>query len=742
MPDVNGPRAAPPPHETLAGYVERVTYRNPESGFHALRVRARGHRGEVAVVAKAPEINPGEWIEARGAWIVHPKFGRQFEATEVRQAPPDTLEGIEKYLASGMIRGIGPEYARRLVRKFGRSVFDVIERQSARLLEVEGIGPTRRERIREAWSRQRAVRDIMTFLFSHGVSPARAFRIHQAYGDRAIETIRLDPYRLARDIRGIGFAGADRIAQRLGVPRDSMLRARAGLTHVLAELTEEGHCAWPADGLVERAAATLELEPDRLRAALADELAEGRLVRREAPGGVPLIYLPWLDAAERDLAARLGRLRAGAHPLPTGAAAPLMAWIERHLNLHLAPAQRDALAMALTAKVSVITGGPGVGKTTLIRALILAARQHRLRIALCAPTGRAAKRLSESAGAPASTIHRLLEVDPAGGFRHGPERPLPADWVVVDESSMLDVALADHLVRAVASHAAMVFVGDADQLPPVGPGMVLRDLIDSGIVPVARLTHIFRQAARSHIVENAHRIHAGQMPEIPQVPPAEKTDFYFVEAEEPADVLDRLVRLVRDRIPKRFGFDPFDDVQVLTPMQRGELGARNLNAVLQQALNPHGAGPERFGVLFRVGDKVMQVENDYDRDVFNGDIGRVVEIREEEGEVRVRFDERVVAYSFGELDGLTPAYAITVHKSQGSEYPCVAMPLHTQHFVMLQRNLLYTAVTRGRRLVVLIGSPRALAIAVRRAEVADRVTLLKEWLRHGPPEERAPLDRD
>lgn len=725
-----GPEGAgAPAPDALAGYVERVTYRNDDSGFSVIKVHARGHRGEVAVIGTVADVNPGEWIEAKGEWQVDPRHGRQFRAAEIRLTEPDSLEGIEKYLGSGLIHGIGPVYAKKLVERFGRDVFDVIEKRSAQLMEVGGIGPTRRDRIRTAWAEQRAVRDIMAFLFSHGVSPARAHRIYKKYGDRAIQTVRMDPYCLARDIHGVGFLSADRIAERLGIARDSALRARAGVEYTLGELTGEGHCAYPRDALIARTAEILGVGEALVETALAEGIADKRLVERAGPEAVPLIYLAPLDLAERELARRLRWLAGGGHPLGGVDPDRAVAWVESRIRLQLAPAQREALRAAMTAKVLVITGGPGVGKTTLVQAIVKVFRARKLRVTLCAPTGRAAKRLAESTGTEAKTIHRLLAYDPASnGFRHTAERPLDTDAVVVDESSMLDVTLACQLVRAVPRRAALILVGDVDQLPSVGPGMVLRDVIESGAIPVQRLTQVFRQAARSHIVENAHRINEGQMPHIPEVGRDEKTDFYFVEAAEPPQVLDALVRMVRERIPKRFGLDRMDAIQVLTPMQRGELGARNLNTVLQAALNPDGPSVEKYGTVFRTGDKVMQIENNYDKDVFNGDIGRILEVRDVERELRVRFDDRTVVYTFPELDELVLSYAITIHKSQGSEYPCVVIPIHTQHYVMLQRNLLYTAVTRGRKLVVLIGSPRAVGIAVNRAGAGRRVTLLRERL--------------
>jgi len=716
------------PAEELAGLVERVTFHSEDSGFTVLKVKARGHRDLATVVATAAEISPGEWIEARGRWRMDPKHGRQFAAAEVVVRPPDSLEGIERYLGSGLIRGIGPVYARKLVAAFGKDVFDVIEKRSALLLEVEGIGRQRREAIRAAWQEQKSVREIMTFLFSHGVSTARAFRIYKAYGAEAIARIRLDPYCLARDIRGIGFLTADRIAERLGIRRDSELRARAAVDYQLLQLTDEGHCAYPLGELVARTAGALDIPENIVQDAVRYGVSERRLVQRAGPNGEPLIYLAHLDYAESDLARRFARLARGEGPLASVDAERALPWVEKRIGLELAPEQREAVRQALRAKALVITGGPGVGKTTLVRAILAIFSAKKMRMVLCAPTGRAAKRLSESTGQPAKTIHRLLVFDAqTGEFRHNERHPLAGDVFVVDESSMLDLPLAHDLIRAIPPEAELILVGDVDQLPSVGPGCVLRDLIESGVAPVVRLNRIFRQAAESRIVVGAHRINEGVLPEFPEA--GADGDFFFVNGEDPAAAVRTVVRLVRQAIPRRFGFDPAEDIQVLSPMQRGELGARNLNAVLQEALNPQGPAVERFGLRYRRGDKVMQLQNDYDKDVFNGDIGRIAAVNEEDRQVHVRFEGRIVRYDFQELDELAPAYAITIHKSQGSEYPCVVVPIHTQHYVMLQRNLLYTAVTRGRRLVVLVGSKRALAIAVGRAESHARHTTLRERLR-------------
>ena len=731
MPSPHRPDA-PTEGDHVTGLIERVTFHSEESGFAVLRVQVRGRREPVTVVGTVPQVAAGEWLDARGRWVVDPQHGQQLRAETMRTSAPTSAEGIARYLASGAVRGIGPALAERLVEAFGGDVFRVIEADPARLLEVDGIGPVRRGRIEEAWREQRAVREIMVFLHSHGVSTSRAFRIFKTYGEAAIETVQHDPYRLARDIRGIGFLTADRIAERLGVDRHSELRARAGVEHVLLELTDDGHCAFPRDALVERAAGMLEIPAPIVAAALDHELAAGRLVSRTAPAGGPLVYLAALDAAERTVAGTLAALARGPHPLPPVDAAKAAGWVERRLGLVLAAEQRRAVEQATRAKVLVITGGPGVGKTTIVRAIVEVFAAKGLRVVLCAPTGRAAKRLSEASGRPASTIHRLLEVDPASGrFKHDADRPVAGDLVVVDESSMIDLPLAAALVRALPRHAALVLVGDVDQLPPVGPGTVLADVIASGTVPTVRLVEVFRQAAASRIVTNAHRINRGDAPVFPagkgEVTPGD--DFFFVAAEEPARAVELLVKLVRTSIPSRFGLDPVRDIQVLTPMQRGELGARNLNLALQAALNPTGPAVERFGLTYRRGDRVMQIANDYEKDVFNGDIGRVVRLDEHDRELVVDYDDREVAYAFDELDELLPAWAVTVHKEQGSEYPAVVVPVHTQHYVLLQRNLLYTAITRGKRLVVLVGTRRALAIAVRRVQARERVTTLAERLR-------------
>lgn len=712
----------------LDGQIERLVFRNEENGYAVMRVKVRGHKDLVTVVGTVSSANPGEWLAADGEWITDTHYGSQFKAESMRVSQPDTIEGIKKFLSSGMIRGIGKEYADRLVKTFGRDVFDVIENSSARLLKVEGIGPGRRAAIRAAWEEQKGIREIMSFLFSHGVSTARAFRIHKTYGERAIELIQRDPYCLARDIHGIGFLIADGIAQKLGIAKDSELRARAGLEYVLQELTSNGHCAAPRGDLQSKTVEMLDIAPEQVSGALDWLLAGKRLVQDEDQQGRTLIYLPKLYFAEWAFAKKLTELNYGRHPCPAIDFEKALDWVQKKTRIQLSENQCQALRLAVQAKVMVITGGPGVGKTTLVNSIIQILLAKKMAVSLCAPTGRAAKRLSETTGLEAKTIHRLLQFNPGtGGFRHNEENPLEGDLFIVDEASMIDQVLAHQLLQAVPQRAAVIFVGDSDQLPSVGPGRVLRDIISSGAVPVVALTEIFRQAAESRIITGAHRINRGQLPEFPEE--GDKTsDLYFVEAEEAHKAISVISRMISESIPQRLGFNPVDDVQILTPMQKGELGARNLNQVMQTLLNPHGKEVERFGTVFREGDRVMQTENDYDKEVFNGDLGRIVAIDEEQREVVVKIDDRRVKYEFRELDELVHAYAVTIHKSQGSEYPCVIIPVHTQHFVMLQRSLLYTAVTRARKFAVLVGTRKAMGLAVSRADSRERVTTLKERL--------------
>src|SRR3984957_4293398 len=715
--------------EPLAGLVERVTFHNADSGFCVLRIKARGRRDLVTVLGAAPSITAGGYIQASGAWENHREHGLQFRAALMHVTAPTSAEGMEKYLGSGLIKGIGPAFAQRLMRAFNEQVFEIIEEVPHRLLEVEGIGPKRAQRITSSWAEQKIIREIMAFLQGHGVGTSRAVRIFKTYGADAIPLVSENPYRLAREISGIGFKSADLIAERLGIARTAMIRARAGIAYTLAEAMTNGHCGLPEDELLAQAEKLLEIPPGILTEALQAELATSTVVA-DTIETRRCIFLAYLWRAERLIAHRLQTLSHERSPWPTIDAERAIVWVEKKFGVTLAASQRAAVALALANKLVVVTGGPGVGKTTLVDSILKILRAKTVAVALCAPTGRAAKRLAESTGLEAKTIHRLLEADPRNaGFKRCETNPLVCDLLVVDEVSMVDVQLMASLLRALPPRAGLLLVGDADQLPSVGPGQVLADIIDAAVMPIARLTEVFRQAAQSRIVVNAHRINRGQMPELSQ--PKELSDFYFVEAQGPDDAARKIVELVHHRIPKQFGLDSIREIQVLCPMNRGRIGARALNLDLQAALNGDQSKPAvtRFGCSFRSGDKVMQTINDYDKDVFNGDLGFVHAVDPEAQELVLDFDGRLVKYDFGELDEVVPAYALTIHKAQGSEYPAVVIPLSTQHYPMLRRNLVYTGITRGKRLVVLVGQRRALAIAIKSSRAERRWSKLHQWLR-------------
>ncbi len=710
-------------HSTIEGILERIVYFNEENNFTVARLQAGGSRDLVTIVGSMACPNPGETLRLRGEWVADAKFGRQFRVDSCLTVLPSTLTGIEKYLGSGLVKGIGPIMAKRIVAMFGLETLDVIEENTERLLEVEGIGPIRSGRIAKAWQEQKEVREVMVFLQGHGVSSTYAVKIYKAYGDKSVSVVKENPYRLALDISGIGFKTADRIARNMGIDPTSHIRAEAGVIHVLSELVDEGHVYYPYDQLIETAAALLEVAQGIIETAIPALIGQRRVVVEEQQGE-KAVYLTPLQVAESNVAKRLGNLIEAPRQLIQIDVERAITWIQQSTGIELAEMQRETIRKAITNKVLVITGGPGTGKTTLVNSLIRILEKKGQRILLASPTGRAAKRLSEVTGREAKTIHRLLEFSPKeGGFKRNEDNPLEADLVIIDEASMVDILLMNHLLKAVPAEASLLLVGDIDQLPSVGPGNVLRDIIISGRVETVRLTEIFRQAQESMIIVNAHRVNRGEFPQI-KLPPGKRSDFYFIEREEPEKALETIKELCGHRLANAFRLDPLDDIQVITPMHKGIVGVANLNAELQRLLNPRGQEIAQGGRLFRINDKVMQTSNNYEKEVFNGDIGRIAAIDVEEKNVSVRFEDRVVDYEWSELDQLVLAYAISVHKSQGSEYPAVVVPILSQHYIMLQRNLLYTAMTRARKLVVLVGTRRALAIAVKNNPVKLRYTAL------------------
>lgn len=712
--------------------VERITYQNPENGYSVLKVHVKGYDDLVTVVGNLLDATVGSVLLAEGNWKVDAKYGRQFIAEKWEETLPATVYGMEKYLGSGLIKGVGPGYARKIVQKFGEDTFRVIEEDIQALLEIPGIGGKRVRMIAESWERQKEVKNIMLFLQQHDVSTAFAAKIYKQYGNESIAKMRENPFQMADDIWGIGFRTADRIAMKLGFGKEAYVRLRSGIMYTLSELADEGHVYAEKEQLIEKASALLEAESCCIVMTMDEMLKNQDLIQEKEAIYLPPFYYAELGVANKlirlaqqpacdRLWTQLGKAR---RETGNGNLSVDVSRIEQNVKMKYDDIQADAIRRAAMAKVMVLTGGPGTGKTTTTQGIIAAYRTYGLRILLAAPTGRAAKRMTEATGLEAKTIHRLLECKPPEGYGRNEENPLDGDVLIVDECSMIDIVLMNSLLKAIPANMRLIMVGDIDQLPSVGAGNVLRDMIDSERFPVIRLTRIFRQAQESRIIMNAHRINAGQMPDISN---GKDTDFFFLEQEEPEAVIARIVELVKNRLPRYYQVSS-SMIQVLTPMQRGVVGAANLNLALQEAINPAGEGLRRSGYVFRAGDKVMQIKNNYDKEVFNGDVGMIETVDMQERTLTVNFDNKRTEYDSTELDELVHAYAVTIHKAQGSEYPIVVMPVLMNHFVMLQRNLLYTGITRAKRILVMVGTRKALSYAVRNVTVTKRNTFLKERL--------------
>ncbi|MGE5840843.1 MAG: ATP-dependent RecD-like DNA helicase [Deltaproteobacteria bacterium] len=720
----------------LEGQIDRITYSNEDTGYTVAKFALSGFAEPITIVGNLIAPAPGEVLKVKGSWQTHPRFGKQFKVTSHQSIVPATVTGIRKYLGSGLIKGIGPVMAARIVKAFGEKTLEVIEKNIGDLHQVEGIGQKRIEMIGKAWKEQKEIRSVMVFLQGHGVSPAYAARIFRKYGWDSIKIVSQNPYRLASDIFGIGFLTADKIAASMGFEKNAPARVEAGILYVLHHLSEEGHVYFPYEPLLERCREILEVDREVIGQAIAVITLEGKIVIEDLNQDLEAfqanhkaVYLRNYYVAETGVADHLLRLTASPRRLRAIDAARALKWVQEKIKLEFASKQIEAIRSAVSEKVMVITGGPGTGKTTIINAVIRIYRELGARILLAAPTGRASKRMSEATGYPARTIHRMLEYNlQKGGFQRGLEHPLDMDVLILDESSMIETSLMYHLLKAVPSGATLILVGDVNQLPSVGAGNVLKDVIRSGKVPVVELKEIFRQAANSGIIRNAHRINTGVMPELTQ----EKEslgDFYFIEQEDQEEVVRIIMELVCERIPKRFKLDPLEGIQVLAPMHKGTVGTENLNVKLQQALNPSAKAIVRGGRTFRLKDKVMQIRNNYEKEVFNGDIGRITALDEELREVMVTYEGVPVPYDASDLDEIVHAYAISVHKSQGSEYPAVILPLLPQHYLLLQRNLIYTAVTRARKLLIIVGSKKALATGVKNDKIARRYTYLAERLK-------------
>ena len=725
----------PDSKRTLRGTLERVVFHNEENGYTVLRMRVQSKADPITVVGSMPSPQPGIGLTVTGVWVTDSRFGRQFKMESFETLLPASLEGIKHYLGSGLIKGIGKTLAGRIVEQFGEDTFRVLDEDPDLLSGVKGISPRLVSDIKAAWAEHKGIRDLIMFLQPHGVSTSYAVRIFRHYGSDALSIVRENPYRLAMDIHGIGFVTADTVAMKLGFAPDSALRAEAGLLYILQRITDEGHVFYPYEELAHQTADELGVETEGIRIALDSLVREERVViedlNTETDEAFQAVYLSRFHHYESSIAHYLQRILRSPKSVRFPEPEELLSGVLGMLPMALAEEQVEAARACLTDKVLVITGGPGTGKTTVINAIIKLFEQRKAKVLLAAPTGRAAKRMTETSEREARTIHRLLEYSPSeDGFARNENNPLACGLLIVDEASMLDTMLMYHLLKAVPLGATLVFVGDVNQLPSVGPGNVLKDIIASDTVRVVRLTEVFRQAASSEIIVNAHLINQGEVPSLTNQRD-ELSDFYFIRQDDPDAAAAMIVDLVRNHIPRRFKLHPVDDIQVLTPMHKGGAGVANLNTLLQTALNRQEKMLQRGERRFHLDDKVMQVRNNYDKDVFNGDIGRIRSVNTEDKELMVRFEDRNVLYSYDELDEITPAYAISVHKSQGSEYPAVVMPVLTQHYVLLQRNLVYTGITRGKKLVILVGSPKALHIAVHNNKMHRRHTWLAERLRGG-----------
>lgn len=709
--------------ETIVGYIERITFQNPENGYTVAQLKMAKFRDLVCIVGSLPSVLPGVTVRCKGEWKQHLVHGRQFIVTEYQIEAPADIIGIKKYLGSGLIKGIGPTYAGRIVEKFGIDTLNVIDQTPEKLSEITGLGGKRIEKIKSCWTEQKSVREVMIFLQSNGVSPSYAQKIYKNYGSHSITKVQQNPYILAREITGIGFKKADEIAKKMGIPHDSSQRIDAGIEYILSELSNEGHVCYPSDEFLRETGEKLNVALDMVQGriqALKDErrvelfdLVENQKIRN-------FIWNMPLFAAETGIAREVKRLSTSACHLRSVDIPKALEWVQDKLNIKLAENQSLAVSNCLFQKMHIITGGPGTGKSTITNAILSITGKLTQKILLMAPTGRAAKRMSEITGKKASTIHSVLEYDfKNGGFKRNRENPLDCDLVIVDEASMIDTYLMYSLLKAIPNHCRVIFVGDINQLPSVGPGNVLRDMIASKTISVTLLTEIYRQAAGSRIITNAHKINSGTFPDINN---HSDSDFFFLEANTPEEVLKNIIALVVQRLPQKYGYDPLHDIQVLTPMRKGIVGAENLNMVLQETLNKNNDPLFRAGKKLLIGDKVMQIRNDYKKEVYNGEVGIIKDIDLMEQQVLLQVDDREILYEFSDLDEIVLAYAVSVHKYQGSQCPCIVMPVHTTHFALLYRNLLYTGVTRGQKMVVLVGSKKALAIAVNNDEVKKRYT--------------------